>query len=173
MFGGPKSQVALNESWIMIIVMVMMMISMLPEGSWVWRCRLNVTWHEAWHRPILCQLSDLEAISFLMLGTWFYLILELLTLDLWIINAKNQIKGIELKWRGCNQYKIDFHFKIVSRYLWIRVKVLIVDQSCQWILNSGTLPLGSILCVFVPESALPPISPLYALSLCPYCVEPH
>ena len=34
----------------------------------------------------------------------------------------------------------------------IRVKVLIVDQSC--------LPLGSILdCVFVPEFALPPISP--------------
>ena len=87
-----------------------------------------------------------------MLGTWFYLILELLTLDLWIISAKNQVSGIELKWRGCNQYKIDFYYKIICWYLWIRVKVLIVDQSC--------LSIGSILdCVFVPESAIPAISP--------------
>ena len=107
-----------------------------------------------------------------MLGIWFYLILELLTLDLWIISAKNQVSGIELKWRGCNQYKIDFHYEIVSRYLWIRIKVLIVDQNCERILNSGTaaypVALSSTVFSFrsLPFPLYLPVRPIIVPLLC-------
>ena len=103
-----------------------------------------------------------------MLGTWFYLILELLTLDLWIVSAKKQVSGI-LKWRGCNQYKVDFYYKMISRYLWIRVKVLIVDQSCERILNSGAAAYPLALSYVFSFRSLP--FPLY-LPCTPYHCAP-
>ena len=85
---------------------------------------INATWRKLGvalplERNMARSLTSTDSLPALRIGSNFIfdawnLILSYIraphALDLWIINAKNQVSGIELKWRGCNQYKIDFHY---------------------------------------------------------------